>query len=245
MKQRKSNRKRSALRWLAALLAVAVLAVAAEVYTFTPGQALRRMARELDLGEMELLEVMDGEPFYGVLGLHPKQAYILQNESVSCFAFGSYQWPFGWSYYFPEMIEHGEQASVPVDLFTDAVELEGEERSVLLRRYIFGLVLNPEVETVEVRIADYTWENDVVVWETKSVVSIPRDEWEDGPHYDYFFYMFEPMDAGYDTQVRALDRNGVPITWTNLDGEAVEWYGMNWPRDFYEDGWNHLNGERK
>lgn len=248
MKCRKLTRRRSALRWLAAVLAAVVFVLAAELYCFTPEQALRKLSRGYDLGELKLLETMDGQIFNGTLRPDCKQAYVLQNQGLTCLAFGSYWWPSGWGCYLSnrKTIEHGEQPSVPVDCLMDYVELlpEGWTGSVLMKEYILGIVLDPAVETVELRLGQSNWEEDVRTFVTATTVSIPREDWHEGPYYNWFFYIFDPVELGHIMELRALDANGDPITWTNLEGELVEWYDYNWPRYYFEDGWRRLNGER-
>ena len=130
----------------------------------------------------------------------------------------------------------------------DYVELmpEGWTGSVLMKKYVLGIVLDPAVETVEVRVGKRVWEEDIAAVEPEMTVSVPREDWREGPYYNWFFYMFDPMepqDASV-MELRALDQNGNPITWTDLEGEQVEWYDLNWPRYYFEDGWWRLNGER-
>lgn len=242
MKRRKVNRRCSALRWLAALAVVTAITIAAELYCFTSEQAIQKMGRYYDVGELELLETMDGQQFGDLF--EPDEVYILQNQAVTCLAFGDYHRVGGWSSYFPKFLEHGEQPSVPVDCFMDAGEVEAADGSVLLKNYVLGIILDPAVESVELRLGNYVWEDDVATLVTATAVSVTKKDWHEGPYYDWFFYMFDPVEPQYIIELRSLDQNGDPITWTDLEGNQIEWYDFRWPRDYYEDGWWRLNGER-
>ena len=242
MKRKKVNRRRSALRWLAALAAVTAIVIAAEPYCFTSEQALQKMGRYYDVGELELLETMDGQRFRGLF--KPDEVYILQNQAVTGLAFGNFHQVGGWSTYFPKFLEHGEQPSVPVDCLMDFVQLGAEDGSLLLKNFILGIILDPAAESVELRLGNYVWEEDAATLVTTTTVSVPKEDWQEGPYYDWFFYMFDPVDPQNGIELRALDQNEDPITWTDLEGNQVEWYNSRWPRDYYEDGWWRLNGER-
>lgn len=244
MRRRKLNRRRSALRWLAALLALVAFIWTAEVHCFTPGQALRKMARQRDLGELQLLETMNGELFEDSTLQDCEYAYILQNQGLTCLAFSTYDRLYGWGCRSPEFMEHGEQISVPVDFLMDSVTPYTEDGSLAFKPYVLGSVLDPAVESVELRLKNSVQENDTTAWVVTETVSLSREEWGEGPHYDYFFYMFDPTEASYWLEMRALDKNGNPITWTDLEGNRVEWYDYGWYKDFYDDWWNHLNGAR-
>lgn len=246
MRRKKVTRRRAALRWLAALVALIVFVLAAELYCFTPQQAIRKMARQNDLGELVLLETMDGQLFEEEVSPKYAQAYVLQNQDLTCLAFGSFGWYSGWNCSLPNKIEHGEQPSVPVDFLMDYVEMypEGSSGPILLKKYVLGIVLDPAVETVELGVGEWIQTEDAASFETAMTVSISREDWRKGPYYDWFFCMLDPADGLNFVELRALDQNGAPITWTDLEGNAVEWYDHNWPEDYCEDGWWRISGER-
>ena len=141
-------------------------------------------------------------------------------------------------------MEHGEQASVPVDFVHDQIEVEIRGTSSYVKNYILGIILDPRVVTVELSHGRWVPEGDGQVWKPAERVTLSRDDWGDGLYYDYFFYMFDPVKLGTYPNLRALDQNGAPIIWTNLEGEQVEWYGSGWSDEFYSDWWNHSNGQR-
>lgn len=249
MKRRKLDRRRSALRWLAAFLALAVLICATGIYCVTPEQALRKLARERDWGELQILETVDGEIFDDTSGRNIKKGYILQNKGMTCMAVSTYDWRYGWQAGnafsgFTRVMEHGEQASVPVDFVQDHIEVEIKGTSSYIRNYVLGIILDPRVETVELSHGRWVTEGDEQVWEATERVTLNREDWGDGPYRDYFFYMFDPIKLGNWPRLRALDKDGNPITWTNIEGEQVEWYGTEWTDGFYSDWWNHSNGQR-
>lgn len=244
MKRRKLNRRRSALRWLAAFLVLVAFVCIADLYCITPEQSLRKMADEYDLGELQLLMTAEDEAVpYGY-----NRAYIVQNQGLSGLCFGGWNWRTGWVCSFLQVMEHGSSSSVPVDF----VYIRGEEETgweyeklnSYAKPYIMGIILDPNVETVEVSLGKRVDANEERVWEERDRVSLGREEWISGPYYSCFFYSFEPCKTGYWPEIRALDKNGNPITWTKLNGEPVEWYGIGWEDEFYPDYWNHSNGQR-
>lgn len=249
MKRRKLSRRRSALRWLAAFLTLAVFVCATGIYCVTPEQALRKLARERDWGDLQILETVDGHMFEDRYGQSIKKGYILQSNGLTCMAGTTYDWRYGWQAGnvfsgFARVLEHGEQESVPVDFVHDYIEVEIRGTSSYVRHYVLGIILDPRVETVELSNGRWGPEGDEQVWEVIEQITLPRNEWGEGPYRNYFFYMFDPVKLGNWPRLRALDKNGDPITWTNIEGEQVEWYGTDWDDAFYPDWWNHSNGQR-
>lgn len=244
MRRRKLNRRRSALCWLAAFLALAVFVCAADLYCITPEQSLRKMADTYDLGELQLLKTVEDEAVpYG-----NDRAYIIQNQGLTGLCFGGWNWRAGWGCSFLQIMEHGTSSSVPVDF----VYVRGEEEvgweygqaNSYAKPYVLGIILNPNVETVELSLGRRVNAYDELVWEERDRVSLQREDWENGPYYSYFFYAFEPCKTGFWPEIRALDKNGMPITWTDAEGSRVEWYDSGWSDVYYEDYFNHSNGQR-
>lgn len=249
MKRKNLTRMGAALRWLAAFMALAAFICITDIYCITPGQALRKLARERDWGQLQILETVDGQMFEDRSGWNIKKGYILQNSGLTCMVGTTYDWRYGWQAGnifsgFTRVLEHGEQASVPVDFVHDQIEVEIRGTSSYGRHYILGIILDPRVETVELSHGRWIQEGDGQVWEVIERITLPRKDWGDGPYRDYFFYMFDPVKFGSWPRLRALDKDGNPVTWTNIDGEQVEWYGTDWDDAFYPDWWNHANGQR-
>lgn len=244
MKKRKLTRRGATLRWLAALLAVAVFVCVADIYCIIQKQAIGRMAQRYDLGELQLLETVKEEGiWYG-----GDRAYILQNRGLSCLGFGTWSWRSGWGCTRPRIMEHGSQPTVPVDFVCFRGEEEGfieyGKGNFRAKPYVFAIILDPNVETVEIRLGRNVEANKKLMWEERDRITLSREDWSSGPYCDYIFCSFDPCKVGFWPEVRALDKNGNPITWTDVDGNQVEWYGSGWSDEYYEDYINHLNGQR-
>ena len=244
MKKRKLTRRGSALRWLAALLVVSVFVCVTDIYCITQKQAINKMAQRYDLGELQLLETVKEDTLpYGA-----DRAYILQNQDLTGFSCGARSWRSGWGCTRPQVMEHGSQPTVPVDF----VYFRGEEEGFIeygkgnfrAKPYVFAIILDPNVETVEISLGRNVESNKTLVWEERDRIRLARADWSSGPYCDYIFCSFDPCKLGFWPEIRALDMDGNPITWTDVDGNQVEWYGSGWSDEYYDDYINHLNGQR-
>lgn len=83
---------------------------------------------------------------------------------------------------------------MPVDCLMDYIEVypEGWPGPVLQKNYVLGIVLDPAVETAELGVGEWIQTEDAASFETAMTVSIPREDWQKGPYYDWFSACLTP-----------------------------------------------------
>ena len=100
---------------------------------------------------------------------------------------------------------------MPVDCLMDYIEVypEGWPGPLLQKNYVLGIVLDPAVETAELGVGEWIQTEDAASFETAMTVSIPREDWQKGPYYDWFFCMLDPVDGLNFVELRAWIKMGI------------------------------------
>ena len=227
-REKKTTRRRTAWKRLAALGILVVLAVSSGLWNISPERALGQLARQHGLAEAQIA----GEvTWFG--GTPGSRHYVLQSREYLMLAQAEFKiFSGGWKAHLLCDLSTGTPAPAVFRTMTvkDILqsELLNKSRSrdwPSPDRYMGVLVQVCDPAAAAVELEKTGQSSGAVVR-----VRVPQEQWQQGPFGPWFFYMFEQPDREFaNVRLRVLDGEGAPILWTDDEYGTAEWYSFHWP----------------